>query len=42
LLAGPFADRAPSAVVEAERLKLARAQEEVATLRAQLQSLGGG
>ena len=41
LLAGPFSARAPAAIVEAERQKLALAEEEAARLRAQLQSLRG-
>ena len=39
LLAGPFADRAPANVVEAERQKLKQAEEEAARLRAQLKGL---
>jgi len=39
LLAGPFADRAPAQVVEAERQKLKQAEEEAARLRSQLQGL---
>jgi valyl-tRNA synthetase len=40
LLSGPFAERAPSDVVDGERLKLRQAQEEAEKLRAQLRSLG--
>jgi len=39
LLTGPFADRAPANVVEAERQKLKQAEEEAARLRAQLKGL---
>jgi valyl-tRNA synthetase len=39
LLAGPFATRAPADVVEAERRKLAEAEEETRRLRGQLKGL---
>jgi valyl-tRNA synthetase len=39
LLSGPFAERAPTEVVEAERQKLASARAEVARLRSQLDGL---
>ena len=40
LLSSPFAQKAPAAVVEKERQKLATFQETVAKLKAQLESLG--
>jgi valyl-tRNA synthetase len=40
LLAGPFAERAPAAVVQRERDKLAELKHEAATLRERLATLG--
>jgi len=40
LLSSPFAEKAPAAVVQKEREKLAGYQETAAKLRAQLQALG--
>jgi valyl-tRNA synthetase len=42
LLAGPFVQKAPAAVVQKEREKLAVFRESAARLRAQLENLGGG
>ena len=39
LLDGPFAERAPAGIVEAEREKLRQAEDEASRLRAQLQGL---
>lgn len=42
LLAGPFTQKAPAAVVQKEQEKLAVFKESAARLRAQLERLGGG